>query len=158
MKDIPDNNSITVAAHRKNLHAIRTFVHTQACRASFSDAECAHIELAIDEVCANVIEHNYKDDENERLTVAIDFDPDKFYVTITDNGEQFNPTEAKLPNLQQHAHEYRTRGLGIYLMTKVMNEIHYEYKNNEINCLELIKYIRHDSIEEAALIEEAEPV
>jgi anti-sigma regulatory factor (Ser/Thr protein kinase) len=57
-----------------------------------------------------------------------------------DHGESFDPSEVPLPNLKADLSERKIGGLGLYLMRKLMDEVHYDAdsKNNR-NTLTLIK-------------------
>ena len=42
-------------------------------------------------------------------------------------------------NVYNHFSEMKERGLGIYIMREMMDEIHYEYCDNKINRLTMVK-------------------
>jgi serine/threonine-protein kinase RsbW len=47
-------------------------------------------------------------------------------ITMRDQGRTFNPTTVKEPNLKADLSERQIGGLGVYLMRKLMDSVHYE--------------------------------
>ena len=52
-------------------------------------------------------------------------DGDTIVITMRDNGKPFNPSNVKRPNLTADLSERQIGGLGLYLMRKLMDEVHY---------------------------------
>ena len=106
-----------------------------------------HIKLATEEIIVNIANYAYYD---------YDFNPDKPCVIIVsgrvntelgeatiiirDNGIPFNPLAKKDPNTTLKAKERKAGGLGIFLTKKFMDNVQYEYNNNQ-NILILTKKI-----------------
>jgi anti-sigma regulatory factor (Ser/Thr protein kinase) len=65
---------------------------------------------------------------------------DELTIILVDHGLSFDPSEVPLPNLKADLSERKIGGLGLYLMRKLMDEVHYDAdpKNNR-NTLTLIK-------------------
>ena len=59
-----------VPSSTENLVLIREFVTSIATRAGLDQSDVAKLELAVDEACANVIEHAYQHDSSKEVTVA----------------------------------------------------------------------------------------
>ena len=80
------------------LYRIREFVTGIAEEAGIDEIEIANIELAVDEACANVIEHGYPPDaRNKNITIRMEIDDAKLVLTIMDEGTPFDPRHASLP-------------------------------------------------------------
>ena len=61
-----------------------------------------NIELAVDEACANVIEHGYTPDAPDKhITIRMEIDPGKLVLTIIDQGERFDPRLREQPDIKQ---------------------------------------------------------
>jgi anti-sigma regulatory factor (Ser/Thr protein kinase) len=56
-------------------------------------------------------------------------------------GERFNPIEQDDVDISNHFSQSKERGLGIYIMKEMMDEIHYEYIDGKTNKLTLVKYL-----------------
>ena len=59
MERIERKFMLQVPSSTENLALIREFVSSAAQQAGFDNNEIARLELAVDEACANVIEHAY---------------------------------------------------------------------------------------------------
>ena len=106
-----------------------------------------HIKLATEEIIVNIANYAY---------YGYDYNPDKPCVIIVsgrvntelgeatiiirDNGIPFNPLAKKDPNTTLKAKERKAGGLGIFLTKKFMDNVQYEYNNNQ-NILILTKKI-----------------
>ncbi len=58
---------------------------------------------------------------------------------LIDHGESFDPSEIPLPDLKADLSDRKIGGLGIFLMRKLMDEVHYEAKPDKSNVLTMTK-------------------
>jgi anti-sigma regulatory factor (Ser/Thr protein kinase) len=128
------------AAKFEYLDEIRDFVGDIAQSHGFNDKDVYNIQLATDEAASNIIEHAYEGVSDGLLEISCGLQKDKFTIILVDHGESFDPSEVPLPNLKADLSERKIGGLGLYLMRKLMDEVHYDAdsKNNR-NTLTLIK-------------------
>ncbi|GAB1431026.1 anti-sigma regulatory factor [Ignavibacteria bacterium] len=124
-----DNNEYTarieVSGAAESLESIRNFVRRHAERWGFSEEQAGLIALAVDEACSNIIRHSYKNDTSKSVSVAIRIEGSQFKVLIMDSGATFNPLSVSSPNMEQYFKMFRSGGLGIHIMRKVMDAISY---------------------------------
>ena len=83
--------TLQVPSSTRNLSLIREFVSRVSEQAGLSEQERGHMELAVDEACANVIEHAYGHDVQKEVTVRATFDADAVRIAIIDHGAGFDP-------------------------------------------------------------------
>ncbi len=121
---------------------IRDFVGNIGERAGMSPTELAKLELAVDEACANVIEHAYGSDVTQEVTVRAVFDEDVLQIFVEDSGRHFDPTRVPSEDLRTLVAERRTGGLGLQLMKSLMDEVHYEITPGQKNQLRMVKRLR----------------
>jgi serine/threonine-protein kinase RsbW len=124
-----------------NLVRAREFVVKKAKESGATEADITKIEISCDEWSANVIEHGLKKDSAKNFSIQCKLKGKKFIVVYEHEGVRFNPIEQKLVDLNEHFSQMKERGLGIYIMREMMDEIHYEYIDDKINKLTLVKYI-----------------
>ena len=74
MTAIENTFTLDVPSTTQNLAMIREFVNRVAAQAGLSEIEVGQLELAVDEACANVIEHAYGDDKTKQVMVRAIFD------------------------------------------------------------------------------------
>jgi len=137
-----DSASMNVAASTDRLSEIRGFIRDQVDKAGFSDVELNNIVLAVDEACANLIQHAYHNDARFTISLRVMIQPDQIRVEISDTSAPFDPGKAILPDMKQYFAENRHHGLGILLMTRVMDNIEYTAAGggSKMNTLVLTKF------------------
>lgn len=108
---------------------------------AFTGPEVNRLVLAVDEAVANVIEHAYAHDlEGESMIeIAIEADGGKFCVEVLDRGDAFDLTKVELLNIKEHVKHGKRSGLGIFLIRRIMDEVHYESAGG-VNVLRMVKY------------------
>jgi len=128
------------AAKFEYLDEIRDFVGDIARDGGFNDKDVYNIQLASDEAASNIIEHAYEGVSDGIIEISCGLKSDAIAIILVDHGGSFDPSEVPMPNLKADLSERKIGGLGLYLMRKLMDEVHYEAdpKNNR-NTLTLIK-------------------
>lgn len=134
--------TLDVPSSTQNLAIIRDFVSRIASQAGLADADVASLELAVDEACANVIEHAYGNDATKQVVVRALVDDDTLQIHVVDNGLGFDPSTIKEEELRELAENRRTGGLGLRLIRSLMDEVHYEIEPGVKNELRMVKKLR----------------
>jgi anti-sigma regulatory factor (Ser/Thr protein kinase) len=134
--------SVQFAAKFEYLDEIRDFVGEIARSGGFSDKDVYNIQLATDEAASNIIEHAYENQPQGILELACGMKGDTITIILIDHGESFDPSEIPLPDLKADLSDRKIGGLGIFLMRKLMDEVHYEPKPDKSNVLTMIKHKR----------------
>ena len=96
------------------------------------------VNLALEEAVSNVMLYAYPGASGEVLVECAK--SDRLVFTITDSGLPFDPTQQEEPDINQGVEERPIGGLGIFLVNRIMDEVHYERKENK-NILTLIKQL-----------------
>jgi len=128
-----------VPSSTENLSMIRDFVGSIGERAGFNKNELVKLELAVDEACANVIEHAYGSDTTREVTVKATIDPDSVQIRIVDTGRGFDPTTVPQKDLDSLIRKRESGGLGLRLIKSLMDEVHYEIGPGQKNELSMTK-------------------
>jgi len=131
--------TVQFAAKFEFLDEIRDFVGKIARENGFGDKDVYNIQLATDEAASNIIEHAYENISDGILELRCGVHDDAINITLTDHGETFDPSEIPLPDLKADLSDRKIGGLGIFLMHKLMDEVHYESNADKSNTLTLIK-------------------
>ena len=131
--------TVQFAAKFEYLDEIREFVGAIARDGGFSDKDVYNIQLATDEAASNIIEHAYENITDGMLELSCGLRDDLMTIVLIDHGESFDPSEIPLPDLKADLSDRKIGGLGIFLMRKLMDEVHYEVKPNKGNILTMIK-------------------
>jgi len=82
------------------------------------------IQLAVQETCANIVDHAYAAEEAGRIRIelALEGAPRQLSVEIYDAGRAFDPAQAREPDLENA----QVRGYGLFLMNRLMDSVVYE--------------------------------
>lgn len=142
MDAIEKTFTLQIPSSTENLALIREFVTTVGAQAGLSENEVAKLELAVDEACANVIEHAYGHDASKEVTVNASFDGDSITFKIIDSGKGFDPTQIKQEELETLIAKRKDGGLGMRLIKTLMDEVQYEIVPGQKNELRMTKRIR----------------
>ena len=134
--------TLQVPSSTENLALIREFVTTVGLQAGISEADIGKIELAVDEACANVIEHAYGHDASKEVVISANIDDDAITFNIRDTGKGFDPTKIAQEDLQKLIQARKDGGLGMRLIKKLMDEVQYEIVPGQKNELRMIKRLR----------------
>jgi serine/threonine-protein kinase RsbW len=133
---------LQVPSSTENLALIREFVGSTAQQAGLSAKEAAGLEMAVDEACANVIEHAYGHDVSKEVVVRVTLDDETLSIDIEDTGRGFDPGAVNQEELEQLISKRKTGGLGMRLMSKLMDEVRYEIEPGKKNALHMTKRLR----------------
>ena len=142
MASIERTFSLQVPSNTENLAMIRDFVNGIGTRAGFAVSDIAKLELAVDEACANVIEHAYGPEVVKEVSVRATLDEESVEIHIVDTGKGFDPANISQKNLDQLVAERKSGGLGMRLMKTLMDEVHYEVIPGQKNELRMIKRLK----------------
>ncbi len=134
--------TLQVPSSTENLALIREFVTSVGRQATLNDEEINKLELAVDEACANVIEHAYGHDITKDVSVRATFDDEKLKISVIDEGRGFEPDKINQKSVDQLVHERRSGGLGIRLIKSLMDEVSYEIEPGQKNELHMTKLIK----------------
>jgi serine/threonine-protein kinase RsbW len=99
-----------------------------------------NLNLVLEEAVSNIIFYAFKDREKHEISISISLESRILMIEIMDEGIPFDPTTLKKPDLTLPAEERPIGGLGIFLITKIMDSVNYSRINNQ-NILTLIKNI-----------------
>ena len=131
--------NMTFPAEFEFLDEIREFVAQVAHEGGFTDKEIYSLQLAADEAATNIIEHAYEGISGADFNISCDMRGDTLTIAMRDTGKPFNPSNVRQPNLKADLSERQIGGLGVYLMRKLMDEVHYVSNPKTGNLLTMTK-------------------
>jgi len=134
--------SLNVPSSTENLAMIRDFVSNIGCQAGFTEAEVARLALAVDEACANVIEHAYLQEVTHEVTVRAIVDDDALRFEIVDNGRHFDPAIIQPQDVEELIRQRKSGGLGLRLIRTIMDDVQYRIIPGEKNELRMTKKLK----------------
>jgi serine/threonine-protein kinase RsbW len=132
---------LSVPSDTANLSMVRDFVERAARRSPIEPADLNKLTLAVDEACANVIEHAHGNDAAKELTIRVAFDASRVEVDVVDSGRSFDPTKHAPVSLKDLASSRKDGGMGIRIMQMATDELSYALDEDGHNRLRLVKHI-----------------
>jgi len=123
-----------------NLEGICDYITDCANKAGLNESETYAVQLAVDEATTNIIEHGYGGECPSQIDISCEVIKDGLKVVIYDDAEPFNPISVPEPEINVSLDEIKPRGLGIFFMRKMMDEIQYQSDPDKGNILTMIKH------------------
>lgn len=138
------SDRLEVRSNTRNLARVRAFVRAAIGRSALAPLERNKVVLAVDEAVANTMLHGYGQGSPGQVEVQVDAESSCIKVTIIDTGIKFDAAASSLAqiemDLRRHIESGARRGLGLFIMRKVMDEIRYSSRGGHRNELTLVKY------------------
>lgn len=123
---------------------MRQYVSEVLAKHHVSEIETNMIVLAVDEVCANIIIHGHRQKGDLKVSLSIDIDSKGVSLEIIDYGNAFDIVSYKAPALQELIKSQNKGGIGIMLVKKIMDEMHFS-SSSDHNKLKLFKKVTFES-------------
>ena len=127
------------------LRMIRQSVTDMSARSGLTEFQTAQLEMAVDEACANVIEHSYGGErganrpDHPGLRINLMQCRDRVVVEIYDRGSGFDVDKQRPISPDEYVAAQRERGLGLFIIQKFVDDLQYERGGSAGNCLRLTK-------------------
>ena len=105
----------------------------EVARHGYGEASTFAIKLALEEGISNAIKHGNRFDPAKTVRIAYSVSPERIAVTITDEGEGFDPASVADPTADENLE--KPTGRGIMLMRAYMDEVGYNDKGNQVRMV-----------------------
>jgi serine/threonine-protein kinase RsbW len=122
-----------------SLIRVSEFVTSAAQTAGLNSAAVYAVEMAVDEACTNIIEHAYGGESRGDIECTCQVEDGELTVTLRDYGRPFDPSTVAEPNISASLEERKEGGLGLFLIRKLMDEVHFRFTPDSGNILTLVK-------------------
>jgi anti-sigma regulatory factor (Ser/Thr protein kinase) len=94
-------------------------------QSGLTDDATFKLTLALDEIVANVVRHGFDDDREHRIEVKVTVDDRTVTASVEDDGLEFDPREAPVPDLDLPIEMRKPGGLGMHLVRATMDSVEY---------------------------------
>ena len=142
MAAIEKRFTLEVPSSTENLAMIRDFVKRIGHQTGMDEQDVSNLELAVDEACANVIEHAYGHDISKEVIIRAVCDEQAVRISVIDMGQGFDAEALAPESIETLIHERRSGGLGIRLIKALMDEVSYEIRPGQKNELHMVKRLK----------------
>jgi len=101
--------------------------------ADFSEDDVFAVHLALEEAFINAVKHGNRLDPAKKIQIEYARSEDKVQISITDEGEGFNPSDVPDPRVGDNL--YKADGRGILLMQSYMDEVKFNERGNHVDMV-----------------------
>jgi anti-sigma regulatory factor (Ser/Thr protein kinase) len=136
------NQSITLPNDIAAVPQLTSFVNNVCSRLNIDGSTVMQMNLALEEAVVNVMNYAYPKGTKGDVDIRALCDGAQMKFVLIDSGTPFDPTKHQTPDVQLPADERAIGGLGIFLVTQIMDNVSYE-RRNEKNILTLCKNLKH---------------
>lgn len=140
MDKMVENKVLTVNNKIEELTRVERFLEELAHEWNLPEQLVLSLNLVIEEALTNTILYGFHDEENHVIEILFNLNAGLISITISDDADEYDPTQKRDPDILLSAEERPVGGLGIYLIRKIMDSVQYKRINN-INNLILTKNI-----------------
>ena len=117
---------ITISSRFENIELVQVIAE-HLCENAGVDEDGSHwVGMAVREAVANAIKHGNKLDISKKVNATFDLDGTDLEITISDQGEGFDPDNVSDPLNPQNL--MKTSGRGIFYMKTFMDQIRYSFR------------------------------
>ena len=141
--------TVTIPSATRYLARVRRFVDQQATAAGLTERAVDEMRLAVDEACANAIEHAYGGRTDGTVEVTTEQTPSLFTVIIRHTGIPFDPSDYRPPDIARSVHERRKGGFGVALMHRLVDTVEFRH-HGETSEVCLVKRLNGNDGEAAS--------
>ena len=132
-------NEFLIEAKVENLDAVLAFVDEQLEAAECPRRTQTQIDIAVEEIFVNIAHYAYAPGTGAvTIRAQVGGDPPAMTLTFLDHGVPYDPLAREDPDITLPAADRPIGGLGIYMVKKIMDEVLYEYRDEQ-NTLTLKK-------------------
>jgi anti-sigma regulatory factor (Ser/Thr protein kinase) len=140
---VSEKYELCVSIETENLTIIGDFVGAVAKKLKLSNEVTFALQMAVDEACANVMEHAYAGQTDGTVRIRCQTVGDQVVVTIQDNGRPFDPQAIPRPDPTAPLERRGNGALGLYLMERLMDSVEFEFDAESGNIRTMKKRFHH---------------
>ncbi len=133
---------LVVPSDTRQLVVVRDFISRLVQESRLVKEDENKVILAVDEAVSNIIEHGYESSTEGTIEIEVEANEAQYKVVIRDSGRVFNPEALPEVDMGEHVQKGCKKGLGIFLMRQIMDEVRYKFKDGVKNELTLVKFIK----------------
>lgn len=121
---------IKIKSKIENLRIVEKEIDEISSRIGIKQDYYGKILVSTMEAVNNAIVHGNRSEESKSVEISITYKEKKLIIKISDEGEGFIPTSVPDPTKPENIEKYH--GRGVFLMSKLADEITFNEKGNEV--------------------------
>ena len=133
VSETPISHSTVVESTTSAVGPVRGGILSKLKANSFSEEDIFSVHLALEEAFINAVRHGSKMDPAKEIKIDYSVAPDKVEVSVTDEGEGFDPEAVPDPRYGENL--YKPEGRGLLLMRSYMNTVKFNERGNSVHMV-----------------------
>ncbi|MHC4570636.1 MAG: ATP-binding protein [Planctomycetota bacterium] len=129
----PINHSVTVESTSFAIIGVYERIRPELETNNFSQDDIFAVHLALEEAFINAITHGNKTAPDKEVKIEYSVGSDKIEISITDEGEGFNPNS--VPDPRHGENLYKPQGRGLLLMNSYMDVVEFNERGNSVHMI-----------------------
>jgi serine/threonine-protein kinase RsbW len=130
----PETFRLTIPSQTRYLNLVTGLAKRASMVAGMDDATASKVSIAVDEAVTNVILHAYRGDSAHWVEIELRFVTKALEIHIWHSGLGLAENEITLPDPREYVKHPRKGGLGLLLMSRFMDEVHFTEAKGRSEC------------------------
>ena len=130
----PETFRLTIPSQTRYLNLVTGLAKRASLVAGLDDAMAAKVSIAVDEAVTNVILHAYQGEPHHWVEIELRFTEGALETHIWHSGLGLREDQVLLPDPREYVKHPRKGGLGLLLMSRFMDEVHFGVENGRNEC------------------------
>lgn len=123
---------LTVEADTEQLETVTAFLNEQLEAKSCTMKVQTQLEIVVEEIFANIANYAYPSKKGQvTIRIIVEEETLSMVITFIDSGIPYDPLKKEDPDITLSAEEREIGGLGVFLCKKLVDDMHYEYKDGK---------------------------
>jgi len=131
---------LVIPSQTRYLNLVTNLAKRASLAAGLDDAASAKVSIAVDEAVTNIIVHAYENDPEKKVEVSLRFSGNSLVVSLAHRGNGLRSEDVKLPDPKDYIKHPRKGGLGLLLMSRFMDEVHFSENGDLFECC-MVKHL-----------------
>ncbi len=131
----PGSNTIDVESSTSVISQVCGQILAEIKANGYANEDVFAVNLALEEAFTNAVKHGNKMDPKKHVQIDYSVDAEKVEISITDEGDGFDP--GKIPDPRSGKNLYKPEGRGLLLIRSYMDVVEY---NQRGNSLRMVRY------------------
>ena len=130
----PESFRLIIPSQTRYLNLVTGLAKRASMIAGMDDATAAKVSIAVDEAITNVIMHAYGGEPDHLVEVDLRFASTALESHIWQTGRGIRDDQVVLPDPREYVKHPRKGGLGLLLMSRFMDEVHFLEGSERNEC------------------------
>jgi serine/threonine-protein kinase RsbW len=131
---------LSIASRREFLDSVHSLSEHLIEAVGFASDDTYWMVTAVREAVTNAVIHGNRERPGTRVDVAFELGDDRIRITISDQGQGFDPES--LPDPVSEEHLMDSSGRGIFLMNQLMDEVSYDFPADGGTTISMMRRVR----------------